>query len=116
MTKLTCDNCDAKCCKYLAMEIDTPESRDDFENIRWYVAHKDVIVYVDGDGAWHVEFQTPCEYLGEGNKCQIYKKRPKICKTYSQDECHFHNEYEEAHTFHSIEEIDEYIKEKFKRK
>jgi len=115
MEELTCKNCDAKCCKYVAMEIDTPEAKDDFENIRWYVSHKNIIVYVDNDNTWNIEFQTTCEHLGKDNKCKIYKKRPEICRQYSQDECHFHNEYEEKHTFNNIEEIDNYIKKKFKK-
>ncbi|MCK5612259.1 YkgJ family cysteine cluster protein [Candidatus Pacearchaeota archaeon] len=114
MTKLTCNNCDGKCCKYVAIEIDTPETKEDFENIRWYVAHKNIIVYVDEDDVWHIEFQTTCEHLGEANKCQVYEKRPEICRQYDHDECHFHNDYEEKHTFGNIEEIDKYIKKKFK--
>jgi len=116
MAKLTCDKCDSKCCKYVAIEIDEPKVKDDFENIRWYVAHKNIIVYVDYDDKWHIEFQTVCKYLGEDNKCQVYKKRPSICKTYSHDECHFHNEYEEKHTFHNIGEVDAYMSKKFKAK
>jgi len=114
MVKLTCENCDAKCCKYVAIEIDTPETKEDFENMRWYVAHKNIIVYVNDEDIWHIEFQTPCEKLGKDNKCQIYEKRPDICKQYSQDECPFHNRYKEKHTFNRIEEIDSYLKKIFK--
>lgn len=110
-----CENCNGKCCKHVAIEIDTPESKEDFENIRWFVAHKNINVYVDDDNAWHVEFITPCEFLGEHNKCQIYNNRPEICREYNQDECVFHNEYAEKHTFGSLEEIDKFIKKKFKK-
>ena len=34
-----CEGCDAKCCKHVAVEIDEPEEKEDFENIKWYVCH-----------------------------------------------------------------------------
>ncbi len=111
----TCEGCPAKCCKYVAMEIDTPEEKSDFENIRWYVSHKNIIVYVEKDGTWNIEFQTPCEHLDSNWKCTIYEKRPEICKKYEHDECTFHNKYEEKYTFKKIEDIDKYIKEIFEK-
>ena len=113
MDDKTCKNCDGMCCKYVALEIDTPETKEEFENIRWYVAHKNIGVYVDSDDKWHIEFKTPCEFLGKDNLCKIREKRPEICRGYSQDECLFHNDYSEKHTFNSIEEIDKYLEGKF---
>ena len=84
---VTCDNCKAKCCKYIAVEIDTPETEDDFENIKWYLYHDNVIVYQDWEDSWLVEFRTPCKYLSEENKCQVYDKRPKICKDHDIQNC-----------------------------
>ena len=115
MNKKNCLNCDAKCCKYIAIEIDVPEDLEDFENIRWYVVHKNINVYVDEDYKWHVEFLTPCEALGEKNLCQIYEKRPEICRDYDQEECTFHNDYEEKFTFKTIEDVDKYILYIFKK-
>lgn len=111
----TCKSCEGKCCKYVAIEIDTPEDLEDLENIRWYVLHKNINVYVDEDYQWHVEFLTPCEHLGENNLCQIYEKRPEICREYNTDECLFHNNYEEKYTFNKLEDVDKYIKEVFEK-
>ena len=113
MEKNTCENCKGNCCKYVAIEIDTPETKEDFEDIKWYVVHKNVQVYVDEENIWHIEFLTPCEHLGEKNKCKIYNKRPTICREYNHDECTFHNEYEEKHSFKTIEDVEEYVKENF---
>ena len=113
MAEKSCEGCGAKCCKYIALEIDAPETKEDMENIRWYVLHKNVNVYVDCEGVWHLEFLTPCENLGEDNKCKIYDKRPIICREYDADTCLHHNEYEEEYTFTNIEEVDKYIKEHF---
>jgi len=115
ITSRTCEKCNGKCCKYVAIEIDTPENLEDFENIRWYVAHKNIQVYVDEDDKWNIEFLTPCEFLGENNLCGIYEKRPEICKEYNQDECLFYNDYEEKFTFRNLDDIDNYIKNIFKK-
>ncbi len=72
-------------------------------------------VYVDEDNEWHVEFKTPCEYLDENNLCSVYSKRPKICRDYGQDECHFHNEYSEKYSLETLEDVENYIDEVFQQ-
>jgi hypothetical protein len=117
--KKSCVGCGAKCCKYVAMEIDAPEDINDFENIRWYVAHENVNVFIENDDTWNVEFVTPCSYL-EDDKCSIHEefvsgkiKRPSICRDFNTEECPHHNEYEEPHRFEKMEDVDKYIKEVF---
>jgi len=115
MEEKSCENCPAMCCKYVALEIDVPEDLEDFENIRWYVSHKNINVFVE-DGEWFIEFLTPCEHL-DGNKCLIYNKRPKICRKHNHDECLFHGEgeYDEDYTFKKIEDVEDYIENVFKK-
>ena len=112
---MDCSKCDGKCCKYVALEIDTPEDLEDFENIKWYVVHKNVNIYVEEDGIWNLEFITPCEYLGENNLCKIYNRRPDICRDYNQEECTFHNDYNEKYSFKKIEDVEKYIEEVYKK-
>jgi len=114
-TSKTCDGCKGDCCKYVAMEIDTPEDLEDFEYIKWYVMHKNVQVYVEEDGTWNIEFLTPCEHLDENNLCTLYEKRPKICKEYAHDECTFHNEYNEVFSLKKLEDVENYIEKIFKK-
>ncbi|MBU2052776.1 MAG: YkgJ family cysteine cluster protein [Nanoarchaeota archaeon] len=109
----SCKSCEGDCCKYIAIEIDVPETKEDFENIKWFVCHENVNVYVNEEGEWYVEFITPCEFLGENNKCKIYDKRPKICRGYNHDECTFHNGYSEKHRFKILKDVENYIGEKF---
>ena len=40
-----CKGC-TKCCEYIAMELDTPETLKDFENIKWYLLHNNVRVFI----------------------------------------------------------------------
>jgi len=111
----TCENCKGDCCRYVAIEIDTPESLKDFEDIKWYVMHKNVQVYIEEDGTWNIEFLTPCEHLDENNLCIAYEKRPEICRKYMHDECTFHNEYNEIFSFKTLEDVERYIEKIFKK-
>lgn len=116
----TCEGCGAKCCKYVAMEIDCPEDLDDFENIKWYVAHENIRVFVEVDNVWNIEFMTSCKYL-DGEKCSIHEefvknpkaKRPKICGEFTADACPNHNKYSEKYEFNSIEDVDLYLVDVF---
>lgn len=113
MSEKNCNDCGAKCCKYVVMEIDIPEKVEDFEEIKWFVAHENVQVFVDSDGTWNIEFVSPCRHLNEKNQCGRYETRPGICREFSHDECPHHNEYNEVFSFKKIEDVDEYIEKIF---
>ena len=110
-----CDSCDGACCKYVAMELDCPEDLDDFENIKWYIIHKNIRVYIDEEGTWNIEFSTPCKYLNDSNRCSLYDKRPQICRKYNREECTFHNDYVEQYSFENMEDVEKYIEEVFNK-
>ena len=80
-----CEGCD-HCCRYVAIQIPTPRSKIDFDNIRWYILHKNVSVLVTWDGDWMVQFDTPCEWLVDG-RCTHYEFRPQVCRDYDPVEC-----------------------------
>ena len=65
-----CDYCSAKCCKYFALPIDMPESRKDFDFVRWYLLHGRASVFVD-EGDWYMLVHTDCKNLGPDNRCGI---------------------------------------------
>jgi len=111
-----CSMCAAKCCRYFALEIDTPRSKNEFENLRWYLAHKGVSLYVQ-KRKWHLEIRNECQHLGKDNRCMIYNKRPEICKEHSNDTCEkIIDDFEHDFSFDRIEELDEYINKRFKKK
>lgn len=106
-----CKDCNGKCCKYIALELDEPTDRDDWDKIRWFLSHKNVIVYLDHDDDWIIEFQTPCKYLDKNNRCKNYENRPNICKEHDPEECEFssgESPYQILLT--CIEDLDEYLK------
>jgi len=108
-----CTDCSAECCKYFALEIDTPRTKQEFENIRWYLAHKHVAVFVD-KRKWFLEINNTCQYLEKGNKCGIYDKRPLVCREHDPATCEYlHDEFGHSHFFSNLENFDKYLKKRF---
>jgi Fe-S-cluster containining protein len=85
--KPTCTGCVAHCCRYVSVEIDTPDTKWQYDQILWMLLHQNVSVYVEHDGLWYVEFQTRCGALDEANLCKIYEDRPRLCREYSNETC-----------------------------
>jgi uncharacterized protein len=77
-----CKKCDAYCCKHVAVHIDAPVSKKEFDHIRWYLLHENVWVSIDLEGDWVLEFRTPCTKITKDFKCGDYDNRPAICKNY----------------------------------
>ena len=88
-----CGECGGSCCKYVAIEIDKPSSKTNYDNIRWYLLHENVNVFVDHDGHWYIEFRTPCLKQLEDNNCRSHAARPKICAGHgnAEGECEFYD-------------------------
>jgi len=82
---LPCDACGARCCRYMAVEVEIPETEEDFDDVRWYLLHRNVRVLIDHEGDWLVAFDTPCERLGPDGQCQDYENRPMLCRNYPHD-------------------------------
>jgi len=73
------------CCRYFALELDEPEDEEDFDALKWYLIHDKSWIWVD-DGEWYLQVDAVCRYLGPDNRCQIYERRPQICRDYGMPE------------------------------
>lgn len=95
-----CIACQAKCCRHVATIIEKPTCKRDYDNIRWYLMHEDVQVFIDKEGEWTLEFFTKCENLLDNHTCSKYADRPGVCRDYPEDgtPC----EYEHAEPLHKI--------------
>ncbi len=102
-----CDFCTGKCCRYFSLPIDNPTTWDDYDSIRWYLAHDGAIVYVD-KAQWHLLVMGRCRYLTADNRCGIYLKRPRICSEYTTADCEYDGEWIFDRLFESPEQIWEY--------
>jgi Fe-S-cluster containining protein len=110
MPGILCEHCTAACCQYIALPIDVPETRADFDDLRWYLIHAGVSIFVE-DGDWYISFQTRCRHLQADYRCGIYETRPRICRAYDTDECDYHSgDYGWEQHFTSPEHLDEYLR------
>jgi len=99
------------CCRYIALPFDEPEDREGFEEIRWFLMHEGVTVFVT-DGSWYVSVATPCKHLDETGMCDRYRTRPHICREYSSENCDYHGgDYEYQLLFTHAEQLAEYARE-----
>ncbi|MFH0982092.1 MAG: YkgJ family cysteine cluster protein [Planctomycetota bacterium] len=105
---MLCEHCTAVCCKYIALPMDRPTSPRDFNDIRWYLMHEDVSVFIE-DGDWYVQFATRCRNLTLDNRCEIYETRPQICHEYKAGECDYESgPHDYQQLFTRPEHIDAY--------
>ncbi len=112
--KALCDECPGLCCRYFAFPIETPETEEDYDDIRWFLCHKNISVFVE-EGDWYINVKNKCRHLTNGkNQCAIYQKRPRLCRTYSTKDCDFTDgEYDYELHFTNDKQMEEYIKIKF---
>jgi Fe-S-cluster containining protein len=112
--KILCDKCTGLCCRYFALPIETPEDRDDYDDIRWYLSHENVSVFVEDDD-WYINMDNKCRHLSEEDfQCDIYTKRPKICRKYTTKDCDYvPGEYDYELHFTDDKQMEEYIRVKF---
>ena len=111
-----CEHCTGVCCNYVALPIDIPTTTRDFDDIRWYLMHENMTVFVE-DGDWYVQFATRCRNLRPDNRCGAYETRPKICREYQAGECDYEggaHDYEQL--FSRPEHIEAYAAERQKKR
>jgi len=107
--KILCRQCAGLCCRYFALPIDTPKTRADFDDVRWYLAHEGISVFVE-DGDWYLNIAARCRFLDPDNRCGIYPRRPRICRGYEHDACDFHSgDYGYELHFTCLEDLDDHL-------
>ena len=111
-----CEQCAALCCRYFALPIDNPKSARQYDDIRWYLCHENVVVFIE-EKQWYLGIMSRCKHLQPDNRCGIYETRPKVCREYTTDNCDYHGgEYNFEKLFTSAEQLQAYAKEKLKRR
>lgn len=115
MGSILCEHCTGLCCRYVALPLEKPTTRRDFDDIRWFVMHEGVSVFCE-DGDWFVQFASRCDNLGDDNMCGIYETRPRICREYKAGECDYQGgDYNYEQRFTTPEEVEAYIATRFGR-
>lgn len=108
-----CEHCVGYCCRHIALPIETPNEVSDFDDLRWYVLHEGVSIFVE-DGDWYLYVDTVCRHLQSDFRCGIYETRPQICRDYSTENCDYHSgDYGWEEHFTCGEHIEEYVERRF---
>ena len=106
-----CSQCAGLCCRYFALPIDNPDCAKDFDNIRWYLLHENVTIFVEKK-QWYIGVANRCKVLQPDNLCGVYETRPRVCRGYSTGNCDYHGgEYEFELLFTSAEQLVKYAGE-----
>ncbi|MBU1198987.1 MAG: hypothetical protein KKE98_06425 [Nanoarchaeota archaeon] len=99
----------------VVVEIETPENKDDYEDISWYLYHPGISVFIEQDednpeeDQWNVRFDSKCMHLNGNGKCNAYDEKPPICTEYSIENCDHEFNDMKVH-FKSPEEYKEWLK------
>jgi Fe-S-cluster containining protein len=100
----------------LALPLETPETARDFDDIRWYLMHEGVTVFVE-DGEWYIQYATRCRNLLPNNLCGIYDTRPQICRQYKAGDCDYiDGDYEYDHLFTHVDQIEAFARDALKKR
>ena len=103
-----CEYCTAKCCRYFALPMDTPETFEEFEYIRWFLLHDRASVFQE-EGDWYILVHTKCKHLQSDNRCGIYETRPQICRDCTTKECEYEDDWTYEFYLERPEQVSEYI-------
>ena len=98
-----------KCCTYVSVGVNGPNSIDHATEMLWYLYHQNVTVYRDGDGEWSVVFETRCRNLQPDLRCAIYEHRPEICRDFDNKTCEV-NDPEGGLAINTPEELLDYLR------
>ena len=116
MGSVLCEHCTGECCQYIALPIEEPEDKGDFDDIRWYLMHEGITVFVE-EGAWYIQFRARCRNLQADFRCGVYEKRPNICREYESGDCDYAGgDYSYDYLFTEPQQIEEHMKEHLKEK
>ncbi len=116
MGSVHCEHCTGHCCKYLALPLEKPKTARDFDDMRWYLLHEGITIFVE-EGEWFIQVATRCEQLLPNNLCSGYETRPQICREYKAGECDYSGgSYEYDHLFTHVDQIEAFAKEALKKR
>jgi Fe-S-cluster containining protein len=77
-----CEECGAGCCRYTLLKIDKGEA----DTIDWWKTIGAEFLCETDVGEVAYKRHTPCQHIGDDNKCKIYADRPKVCRDFPKED------------------------------
>ena len=111
--KDVCKECEAICCRNLAVPMTKPRNIAEIDDLRWKLHFDTVKVYIKSR-RWYLLIKGKCMYLSDTNLCKIYDRRPEVCREHKSDSCEMTGQWYDK-IISSPEELDAYTKQKRKR-
>jgi Fe-S-cluster containining protein len=105
-----CTEC-GKCCTYVSVGVNPPNSVRRVTDMLWYLYHHNVSLYRDGDDEWQVVFETRCKNLQDDLLCGVYEHRPVICRAFDNRTCEI-NDPEGGLAITTPQELMDYLRER----
>ena len=100
--------CGARCCRYITVEIPAPRSHDDWDEMRWWLAHEGVLVSKNEDG-WLLHVETRCANLRPDNACRIHPHHMDTCKDHDAAVCEFTGPLDQEFELHHERDLARYL-------
>ena len=110
-----CEYCTAKCCRYFALPIETPDTYKELEYLRWFLLHEQASVFKEDDD-WYLLVHTKCKHLQDDNRCGIYDTRPQICRDYTTDNCEYEEDWTYEFYLETAEQVGQYTEAVIQKK
>ena len=115
----SCNHC-SRCCSYFCMEIDEPETKREYDDLAWIIAHEGVAIHVC-DGEWQLIVYNRCRHLKPEGGCAIYDTRPEVCREHEPGDCeadqkHEHDYDDIEHVFTTMDELWAYKAERTRQR
>ncbi len=109
------EDCRGRCCRYITVPVATPTCHDDWDEIRWWLAHEGVSVSKDEDG-WSLQVEARCSNLRADNACAIYPHHMETCKEYEAETCEYTGPIDEEFHLRTESDLADYLeRRKLKR-
>lgn len=89
---LCVNKCASACCVGLSIPTNSPKTKEEREELRFYVIHERVEVYIRNK-RWYILINEKCMNLNRKNLCMEYETRPSICRDFSNAECEYWGDY-----------------------
>jgi hypothetical protein len=79
LTSGPCGDCQDNCCKRFFIILEDIRDRD---WMKWLSFHRGVSIEKLGGRRIKVWFDYPCNHLRDDNSCDVYEKRPRMCREF----------------------------------